>query len=92
MTLEPSEEQSRAVIDAMAHAVGRISVMAKTGYSPESVTASLPTLLEVAWPLIRDMVLEEAAKACEELQLENGVRREGCYIAAHTVRVMKGKP
>jgi hypothetical protein len=90
MTLEPTPEQTRTIINAMAHAVGRMSVVAKTGYSPESVTASLPMLLEFAWPLIRDMVLEEAAKHIVRITGSDNYDAQLAEELAQGIRELKG--
>ena len=80
----------------MAHAIGRLSVWAKSSFHVESAIAALPTMVDAAWPLIRDMVLEEAAKVCDrqhdtftsEEEADAGIW--SARICARRIRALKG--
>jgi len=81
MALEPSEEQLWAVLAAAWPA-------AREG-GDESISMAT---LRAAFPVIRDIVLEEAAKACEAVECEwlSGQSAQDKIEAA--IRAMKGAP
>ena len=70
--MEPTTEQGRKLFDALNH-LGMSEWRGKT--------------IEVLWPLIRDMVIDECARACEERELNMVGDR-----CARLLRTLKGKP
>lgn len=97
--LEPTSEQLEALQDACVFAIGKVSVMAKAGFDRNSAAAALPCVLDVAWPLIRDMVLSEVERRLDAVESTEEVAFLGhavirvCDVdkAMEAVRSMKGE-
>ncbi len=70
--LELTDDQKRALWEAMVAA---------------GMECHRGQVMEVVYPLVRDMVLEEAARALDEEKTESG----WAFGAAGIVRTMKGK-
>lgn len=81
--VRPTPGEVESVVHACAFAIGKVSVMAKSSFDAESAAASLPLVVDVAWRLIRDQVLEEAAK-----RFKPGF----CADVPQLLRAMKGTP
>lgn len=82
-TLEPTDEQ----LDAVAEAVLKADELEGASHCTQCYADSL----RAAWPVIRDMVLEAAAKECELPQAEDDWVPAIAQECADAIRQMKGK-
>jgi hypothetical protein len=83
--LEPTGEQVRACMEAQ---------LAAWGYGTrDDLTEGYARTVRLLWPVIRDQVLEAAARECESIRSAGaleGAFEAGARAAASVIRDMKG--